>query len=374
MVCLLLDAPPGSTVSIEVFDDIGITYENGDRLAEQAKSTTSSHNPISNFSKDLWKTFNNWLDSISQGELSVDQTAFEIYLSIPQKGKFAYNLSSAKTPQEISDILDNIHQEFCKKKEEGNTLSKEVVAYVEKVVNYDKDILYKLFQNFRLEVGTGSVWSELAEILQNNKAIPNDIVEDVGIHLLGWVKKISDELLQNNKPAAIQEETFRSELQAIIRKLDRGNILFSFAPNLEQEQIESQKTKTYVLQLGIIEAQEDEKLQAINDYLKAAYSRTEWSKKGYVSSSSFQEFENSLRRTWDNSKKRILLSNKDLNDIEKGKLLLIDCYDCKNNLQGQVVDDSFVAGSFHVLADGLEIGWHPFYTEILSKLGIKGSN
>jgi hypothetical protein len=51
----LLTAPKEAWVSLELVDDIAVHYANGDMLAEQTKSALS-HNPLSNWAIDLWKT------------------------------------------------------------------------------------------------------------------------------------------------------------------------------------------------------------------------------------------------------------------------------------------------------------------------------
>jgi len=368
MVCLLINAPVASTVSIEVFDDVGVSYEDGSQLAQQIKSTTSSHNPISDFSIELWKTFYNWLDSIEKGEIFVEKASFEIYVSRPQNGDFARKISLAKDKKDIEDLFSDFEKIYTKRKKE---LSEEVKTYIEKVLGFDRSKTLTMFQKFSLEIGTGDITSELVEALRNNKAIPSDIVDDVGVYLLGWVKKSTDKLLQSKKPAIVKEEDFRGELQAIIRKLDRTNILNSFAPNPAKEEIEGQRVKTYVLQLDIIEENEDTKLQAINDYLKAAIDRAEWARKGFVSSDSFEDYEEQLKRIWNSTKSKISLIHKGLNETETGKLIFLECSECKTDLQGLHPPSSFISGSFHALADALEIGWHPFYKKMLEKTEAK---
>lgn len=368
MVCLLINAPVASTVSIEVFDDVGVSYEDGSHLAQQIKSTTSSHNPISDFSIELWKTFYNWLDSIEKGEIFVEKASFEIYVSRPQNGDFARKISLAKDKKDIEDLFSDFEKIYTKRKKE---LSEEVKTYIEKVLGFDRSKTLTMFQKFSLEIGTGDITSELVEALRNNKAIPSDIVDDVGVYLLGWVKKSTDKLLQSKKPAIVKEEDFRGELQAIIRKLDRTNILNSFAPNPAKEEIEGQRVKTYVLQLDIIEENEDTKLQAINDYLKAAIDRAEWARKGFVSSDSFEDYEEQLKRIWNSTKSKISLIHKGLNETETGKLIFLECSECKTDLQGLHPPSSFISGSFHALADALEIGWHPFYKKMLEKTEAK---
>jgi hypothetical protein len=364
MTCLLLKTQRGSTVSLEVFEDIGVTNQDGSRVAQQAKSTTSSQNPISDFSKELWKTFSNWIDAVDRKELLVDSTTFEIYVTTEQDGYIAKELSDAQKEEDVDKVLDEIESLYKQRKPK---LSGELICYVEKVLNYDRRVLQKLFKQFHLHFGQNNIFLELVQVLETNQAIPDDIIQEVGKYLLGWVKERVESQIQNNMPALITEDEFRKELVAIIRKLDRSLILESFAPNPEKSDVENEKVQTYVLQLDIIDADEDEKLEAINDYLRSRIERFEWSRRGLVSKTSFADFSNELLRIWRNSKTKIVIAHKNVTEVDKGKLLFTECMGVQQNLQGLSVPRYFLAGSFHTIADELLIGWHPRFEEILRK-------
>ena len=51
----LLEADPGWTISLEVFEDVGVETIEGNKTAEQVKSTLIG-NPVSNHAIDFWKT------------------------------------------------------------------------------------------------------------------------------------------------------------------------------------------------------------------------------------------------------------------------------------------------------------------------------
>lgn len=57
----LLQIPKDASVCIEEIGDVGIYYSDGNKLAEEDKSTIRNVNPVSNKSENLWKTFYNWI-------------------------------------------------------------------------------------------------------------------------------------------------------------------------------------------------------------------------------------------------------------------------------------------------------------------------
>ena len=364
MVCLLLEHDSESTVSLEVFDDVGVEDYDGNIIAQQVKSTISEANPIADFSRDLWKTFSNWLDSIECGELDPNRTIFQIYISKPKKGNFAKRLSATTNNDGVEEILTEIEKKY----KEKTNLAEDILIYINHVFNSKRSTVYTLFKNFELIEGNGDSIAELEKTLKKNPAIPKDIIHDVSSYLLGWVKKNTDSQIENKLPAIIHGKIFRDELQNIIRKLDRGIILNNFAPAPQEDEINLQKNRNYVLQLSIINVDEATQLQAINDYLRSSVNRTEWANRGWVTEDGFSEFEEDLKRAWNNYNLRINVLHKILCDDEKGTLLFVDCSNHKTNLQGVQVPDTFIAGSFHVLADILDIGWHPHYKDILRQV------
>src|ERR1022692_5140851 len=60
---ILLDAPPDSCVTLEVFEDVGLETSDGHKTATQVK-TGLVKNPLADRSPELWKTLANWCDAI----------------------------------------------------------------------------------------------------------------------------------------------------------------------------------------------------------------------------------------------------------------------------------------------------------------------
>ena len=210
----------------------------------------------------------------------------------------------------------------------------------------------KIIEAFSLDCGSGSPHADL-KVLMGKKLVPPEIIDETLDYALGWVKKQTDILLEQTKPACILVDTFRSDMTSFVRKHDHRAILASFAKDPDQEEIETDlKLRTYVRQLEIIDYDYEAKIRAVTDFLKASVDRTRWGEKGWVVDSSFDEFEDGLVRTWTNLKRKtdIGLSHKD--DIEKGQYLYAECLDHKAKLEGLEIPNHFTPGSFHALSDG----------------------
>jgi ABC-3C protein len=365
MLSLLLQADGQSSVSLEVFEDVGATSAQGKKLARQVKSTLG-HNPISNRALDFWKTLSNWVDAIDAGILDPNTSIFEIYVSTKKDGRIAEAFSQSKTDQDAQIALEDaitILKASAPKKADFPK-EKAVEKYIEAFLNFEKAKQIALIKNFSLQFGTGASFADIEKSVSKG-FVPEEILTDVITYSLGWVKKMADACIEEKLPAIIKVDVFRKEITAFIRKHDRRSVLASFASSPNEEEIKQGLLKKYVRQLDLIESEDADKIQAVTDYLLASNDRIAWSLKGLIQSQSLLEFEKELVRTWGNLKNKVRLAGKDLPEVEKGQLLYSECGLHKSNLEGLETPGHFTPGSFHALADKEEIGWHLNYKKLL---------
>ena len=366
----LLEVEPGWTVSLEVFGDVGVETADGHQLAGEVKSTHGG-NPVSDRSVDLWKTFSNWIDAVKRGDLQLEKTSFEIYVSQPRTGEIVSSFRDANTLDEAHTALTKAKNKLWGTAPDFNlksNVSDTIKPYVCNVFETNETMVCKIIEAFSFACGSGSPHADL-KVLMGKKFVPPEIIDATLDHALGWVKKRTDILLEQTKPACISVDTFLSNMTSFVRKYDRRAILASFAKDPDQEEIETDlKLRTYVRQLEIIDCNYDDKIRAVTDFLKASVDRTRWGEKGLVFDSSFDEFEDGLVRTWTNLKRKTDIGLSHEGDIEKGQYLYADCSDHKAKLEGLEIPNHFTPGSFHALSDKEVVGWHPDYKDKLKNV------
>ena len=359
----LLDADPDWLVSLEVFEDIGLEDPQGNRIAEQTKSTGNG-NPVGDHAVGLWKTLNNWIDAVESGELDLERTLFEIYVSTPKAGRIVESFSRARTLDEAGTALEEAKHitwgdapDYPLKR----GIPKSIAEYLSRVFDADVSLVSKLIMSFTYRSGTGSPQQELRSLL-SKALIPTEFLDDVLKYSLGWVKHETDILLEQKKPAVISVERFRNSVSSFVQKLAYRSILNTYAKQPPLEQIQSDlQLRTYVSQLELIESNDSDKIRAVTDYLKASSDRTQWSEKGLVHESSFDELEDGLNRTWKNLKSKVDIMLSSQGEIERGQYLYSECSQHKATLEGLELPNHFIPGSFHALADSQSVGWHPDY-------------
>ena len=247
-----------------------------------------------------------------------------------------------------------------------SSLPATIKPYVTTVFEADESLVSKLIQNFHLICGSGSPQADLLALV--SKAwVPEELINDTLYYALGWVKRETDLLLEQGKVACISVGAFRRNIISFVRRHDRRTILDTFAKAPTQTDIESQRLRTYVLQLEFIQEEDEHKIRAITDYLRAEADRTHWAVKGDVHEKSFDEFEENLHRTWINLKTRTDIALSGHNEVEKGKYLCSECEMHDALLEGLALPPHFTPGSFHALSDRTVIGWHPNYKILITR-------
>lgn len=364
----LLEADSDCTISLEAFEDVGVEKVNNEKIAEQVKSTLEG-NPVSNHAVDLWKTFSNWVNSVKSGELKTESTQFVLYVSAPKTGTIIENFSKAKSHAEAQSALLIAKEELfghTSTISDESKLSDSIKPYVENVIKSD-EVICGVIEHFNLECGSGSPQQDLKEKFAKTLIFLTE--ENINIALkyaLGWVKEQIDRKLEQKKLASIAVSEFRTVMASFIQKYNFRAILKTFAGLPSHSEIqEDLRVRAYVRQLDIIDADDEQKIKAVKDYLRASVDRTEWSVRGLVHESSFDEFEEVLERTWDNNKRKTDIFLTGHSPIEKGQYLYLECSCHQATLEGLQVPPHFTPGSFHLLSDAMKIGWHPKYKEML---------
>ncbi len=365
----LISCQDNDVVSIEVFDDVAIEKKDGTVDAIQVKSVLSKNNPISNRAVDFWKTLYNWLVSLQCGELKLEQAKFRLFIAAPRKGNIANLYSDANSTKDAEDAWRKSRKEFYDENGQEKEFGKSYGKYVREFFsNENKHLACGIIKNFTLQ--TSMVEGHTLELYQNfcrKTLIPDDLVELAFDAILGWIDKKTAEQIENYKAMAISYEEFRAQLIAITRDLNQKLSLYELAPRPTDEDIrkEYSQSKRYLEQLQIIDCDYSEKLEAINDYLRASSNRTIWAVKGYLSDNSLSTYEEELIKKWTNERKIISLTERDISAEEQGQLLY---YKCRNNSISNAqfhAPSFFISGCYHALSNASTIGWHPNYEKII---------
>lgn len=362
----LLHSRSGDTIALESLDDVS-GVKDGQPFMEQDKSGLA-HNPISDSAIDLWKTFANWLEGRRSGYIPAG-TKFILYVAQPYRGKVAQRMSDCRSVHEAKALIADLRNHFWGAKpgyEKKASIPDALGKHLNAVLSAKDSVLADIIRSFHLERGLTSPYDEIAAVIAS-APVGAENVQEILKHLAGWIRTTVFKQIEDHRAVSIGRDEFFVEYVATARKFDRSDtVLPSFADEPTDEDIQAQLLgETYVRQLRLIDAEEDLIYDAINSYLKASVDRTAWAKKGYIHQSSVLEYEEALKRTWRAERANVNVQMKGREPQDVGISLFTSCLEADINLQGKQVPHHFTPGSFHKLANSLDIGWHPDFARLL---------
>lgn len=367
----LLKADAGDVVSLEFLGDVATEHADGSVTTEEDKSAITD-NPITDRSKNLWKTLHNWILAIENGDLEPDRTRFILY--VPHKhftGSFVEKFDAAQTKTAAEEALI-----FSRTTLWGDApefaLKDGVADSIAKYVDYvfaKQEAASKVITNFRFEKGDNAGYAEIIENIATKTFVPSEHSESFRHHMLGWIKEKIDLSIANDGVPKISYAEFLVEGHAILRKYDRERILKSVTERPLHTTVDAQleKSPTYIRQLDYIEVPYEEKLDAVCDYLMAENDRYDWIERSLLHESSADEFDRRLKSKWKNVCGEVKATMYNDGAVQKGAAIYYKCRQYSTEIEGCAVEDHFIHGTYHLLANEPSIGWHPSWSTLLNK-------
>lgn len=141
----------------------------------------------------------------------------------------------------------------------------------------------------------------------------------------------------------------------------------------ERMDAELGRNQVYVQQMVEIGLSDDEQTHGAKCFLVAAINRDGWLSDESIMDDDVEDFENRLLAGYKQRRANVKLQYPNATPIEQGVALHNACMDpafCRNiSISNQDPLDMTVEGSFHLLANGCEIGWHPEWESKFKKNG-----
>lgn len=361
MFFYLLSGPPGAIVSLEHLDDVAIHFSDGNVLVEQAKSALS-HNPLSDWSTDLWKTIANWIKAVRSGDLDVQRTVFRMYVTPTNKGNFSDILHISSSAEEVKALKENIEKKLAAK-----TKTPKCLEHLKVFLDASDAERYELVR--RIEIV--SIDHDPLDALRSLMAptIPSHLIDVICEAGIGMAKERADRLIRRRLPACVGLDEFRKEFHAFIQKNNMSGYLGSVTPSPDSSAVDVtfMGRPDFVRQLEFIEASDEQQITAVSDYLRTSATKALWAESGMVFAGSFTDWEADLIRRHSSIKSEVndLLSEK--TEVIRGRTVYNRCSTIQPPLDGKVVPGFFTHGSLNVLADDQILGWHPRYLDLLEE-------
>ena len=367
MLYELLNCKKGDYVSVEVFDDVGVEHIDGSRDAIQLKSALSTRNPVSNKAVDLWKTMYNWMIAVESKELNIENTKYILFINVDKSGGIVNSFDLAKSKEDAVKAWNNAKNYFYDDQGNLKAIGNEYKKYIEYFFeDENKNLAVKIIEKFELKRCIDNYTQTVKEEFKKSE-IPEDIIYPIYNAIIGWIDTRATEMVEQHKPIIISQEDYQKQLNILYREYNQKYSLMPYSTEPCNQEIEKEleKREKYIQQLDIIDCDYTEKLEAINDYLRASVDRAIWAENGDISIQSLKTYETDLVRTWKLQKRMVMLEKENETPEKQGKLIYYKCQDKKVEMSTAAVPGFFKNGCYHELANTKEIGWHPNYSNKL---------
>jgi len=352
----------GTKVGIETEDDVVSFEAKGKTIREQDKCSTVNTNPLSNRSKNLWKSLKIWVDAIEAGEVDLSNTEFYLVTNIRSPECLARQMGKAKDDDSIDLCVEKL-------RDLGKNPSDSIRDYVKKVLGCSDETLKNMIRSIYFtdsdNYGEEDLRGDIVSCLHIPETLPSDKIIN---ELLGWMVSRAETLWLNGKPAWITREEFDEYYSKISYRFSEQKFIETPATDLIHLidiNPKDHKGKVFVKQLSLLEIDDDCIRDSIRDYNFCTYERTRIAEQGSVTKRELDNFDNVLVDRW----KPIFMKNsciKNNSDIINGIQTYAETINHKERLAGQLTENYYLTrGTYHMLADILDVGWHPKFKELL---------
>ena len=203
--------------------------------------------------------------------------------------------------------------------------------------------------------------------------IPKHVLHAARRQIVGWFQLQIEQQMAGRAPA-VDSSALHAQLTDIHHSVQAGAPFLepeTSADELEQQAGRIQEEGSMFLsQMDLLRARSSALERATMLYIRARNARGEWLDSGVLGAWQLQRHETDLEDNWKNRREETLrelepgvATETDL--LRAGWTLHDMCMNYRARLGAGLADSFFVGGSYHIMADGLRVGWHPEFQDRL---------
>ena len=350
---------------IENYDDISFEDEqcNLNRTI-QTKYHSSSLTRLSDYSVDLWRSIRIWINILNEKKENTPVFYLLTTSEVSEDDATALLTNEVRTQEQEEQILTMLE------KAANNSTNKETQDARTMFLNMSPDDRKKLLS--RVIICPSSPFgADLDRALEEQLyfACSRRKLPKLREALEGWWLKTIEKLLCERKQARIPSKTLDTEMETLRKNFRAEALQYNKDCTPSPEEKNAFKSYRFVRQLLMIDVKEDRTKLAVQDYYCASTNRSEWVRESSITDEELEKFDSRLVDTW----QRIFYEEKEdcPDDASEEALITIgrEIYKAVGKKDAPelrtVKETSLMMGSYHMLADTLEVGWHPRYRERL---------
>ncbi len=359
----------GAVVGIETDDDVAVRTEAASLWEQDKHSIADGAEPFGDRSKDLWNTLNIWLNAVEEGRADLENTRFLMVTNKALPECLAKAIGTAASEKDAGDCITGLERAAEDPPEKIAILTGRVLR------SESRDTLIKLIQNTELvDANSGAAAGQVKHDTIKSLPLPSWAVASAGsiLHeLAGWVYASTLAAWRENNPAWLERDHFINQLHAILdnrkRKIIRERAEYLIP--VSDDTVGGEKGRQFVKQLFLVT--EDPLLvdSAIRDFIRCSIEKLRLSKEGNITDDDWEAFKVALRSRWEKIRARIVRLKQSYPPIDVGFEILTETTENhRERLAGSETEEVYLtSGTYHLLAELLEVGWHPEYEKLIGE-------
>lgn len=357
----LLSSPRDASVSLEYLDDVAVHYSDGTLFLEQCKSALA-HNPIADWSDDLWKTVANWLDAVETQKVDGTKTSFQLYVTPSKSGKLSVAMHTATDAKAIEALVKQVNDKLKKK-----TKSPKCIAHIQKFFNTSDALRLAVIGKTTVLANDDDPLEPLRELLR--PTIPEASLDVICASAIGQAKEAVDKCIRRKVPALVAVAEFQRNFHAFVQQNNMAGYLptLTTAPSKDAAKALLTSRPVFIRQLQLIEATEEQQLRAASDLMRMSGDKAKWAEQGLVFNGTFDDWESTLLRKHDAARSEVQDIYSEKSREAQGRIVYSRCAAIEVPLDSRAVPGHFTHGGFNDLADRRELGWHPEHQTLLNE-------
>lgn len=381
---------PDCYVLIENLDDIDFIKNVDSLKLIQTKHHVKRKGSISDKSIDLWKSFRIWSERIKNNDINLENAYF--YLVTTAK---ANDNSIASLLKQKDRNANKALQEIRKIAEEGiqNAIQRKDNPELKKHENEDAYLAFSALDNNIQKKFIDKIYivdnsSNIEQILLDIKNVLRYACSSADIDyfvekLSGWfiIRVITS--LSDKTQERITKWELEDKMDEYREEFKRGSLPIDYEDefnNISEDNL-AKNDRLFIEQLKAIKVTPTTISNAICDYYKAYNQRGLWVRKSKILNSGLEDYDKRLIREWSVEFENMIPNiNENTNDIEKEKAgrEVYKNIESKNipiceaeihKIKGHYI----MRGSYHMLANQINVGWHPDYVNKFTNKEINNS-
>ena len=349
-----------SQISIEKFDDVAFEESGTPVELVQVKHHTNRIGNLSDRSVDLWRTIKVWLDRISSDHTLLETTRFTLITT----GHIIKNTAADKIKSKDYDAAYNILKDVA-----SENKSKENEGYYQAFLSMDEKSVKTLLSHiviFADEPDINYTFEDIKTTIKYSCKFSH--LNAVAERVEGWWFQEVIKALMSKNPVIMSQRQIHNKIIEIARQFDDDNLpIECWKLDSEEEEKLGLKDRIFLKQLRLIQSSEKNQTFAIFDYYRASMQRSSWIRQGLVSPDELQQYDFRLTEEWARDYEAM---NEDLfyygepadeEKVREGRALYRKVSQKDIRIREKCNNPFVMRGTYHILADTLDVGWHSDY-------------